>query len=71
MQIKKDYNDYLERYYKAELWMDTPGRKNSEITPKVKEAFLKIMRDLSKILNTMNKLEISYTVDELINGFKE
>ena len=70
MHLKQNYNKLLEKYRKAEAWFDDPCRLDSEITPKILNAFHELLINLGKLLKVMDSQGIKYTEEETLNGFK-
>ncbi|CDX01273.1 Hypothetical protein DPCES_1386 [Desulfitobacterium hafniense] len=63
-QHKLQYNQILERYKKAELWLDSPMRTEPEVQ--------KWMPEFEKIVDQLNLLLFAigeHTTDEAVNGF--
>ena len=64
-QYKLQYNQILERYKKAEAWLDSPGRTEPEVQ--------KWMPEFEKIVDQLNLLLFAigeHTTDEAANGFR-
>lgn len=63
-QYKLQYNQILERYKKAEAWLDFPGRTELEVQKWMPE-FEKIVDQLNLLLAVIGE----HTTDEAVNGF--
>lgn len=66
--LKKDYNAFLTRFYKASAFMD-----NSEMPAQEKErtlpGFMAIIKGLNDILDKMKSMGFSPLNDEVLGGF--
>lgn len=64
-QHKLQYNQILERYKKAEAWLDFPQRTEPEVQKWMPE-FEKIVGQLNLLLFAIGE----HTTDEAVNGFE-
>lgn len=63
-QHKLQYNQILERYKKAEVWLDSPKRTEQKVEKWIPE-FEKIAGQLNLLLAVIGE----HTTDEAVNGF--
>lgn len=64
-QYKLQYNQILERYKKAEAWLDSPERTEPEVQ--------KWMSEFEKIVDQLNLLLFAigeHAMDEAVSGFE-
>lgn len=68
---KSSYNAILEKYKKAEAWMDNKSRVDADFTPKIVEGFLSMLRELSRLEKLIEEnSEWGEDEDSWLNGFK-
>lgn len=68
-ELKKKYNAFIQRHNKALKYLD-----NNQIDIDEREnhiqAYKKILDELNSIIDELNKLGISYTDENILNGFE-
>jgi hypothetical protein len=68
-QLKRHYNTTLGRYYKAAPIMDDnsiPLEKRIKWVPN----FRAIIQELNAIIKDFEQFDVSYTDDQILNGFE-
>lgn len=65
MELKRQYNQLLEREKQAEKYLDAPGRTEADYQKWLPE-FQKILVGLNDLLKQIG----TFTSDEIIHGFK-
>lgn len=66
--IKKKYNATLGKFEKATKWMEAPERAEEEVE-KYFMNYIKITKQLSAYLNQLRDAGVTYSNDEVVNGF--
>ncbi len=69
-KLKRDYNDALSRFRKAEAWFDSPEISHEEKLEH-EAALVALIRECGTLTNKLKAAGVTLTREQILSGFPE